>query len=140
MTFNILLLSALMNVSNIIAIVLNLKQSCNRSSKILAYLLMKSLMQCLALTSKPHTDRTEENFPFIKWLEEKDGLLFLNESYRDDLYKYWHEKQANGEDLKRLLWAIMQGAGLLYEENKHLLHSLHRRLSNPHSGLKISQC
>ncbi|AKE77868.1 hypothetical protein Kpn23412_4514 [Klebsiella pneumoniae subsp. pneumoniae] len=67
-----------------------------------------------------HTDRTEENFPFIKWLEEKDGLLFLNENYRDDLYKYWHEKQANGEELKRLLWAILQGAGLLYEENKHL--------------------
>ncbi|MDH8335323.1 hypothetical protein QIG46_28000, partial [Klebsiella pneumoniae] len=45
----------------------------------------------------------------------------LNENYRDDLYKYWHEKQANGEELKRLLWAILQGAGLLYEENKHLL-------------------
>ncbi|MDH8367566.1 hypothetical protein QIG37_27955, partial [Klebsiella pneumoniae] len=45
-----------------------------------------------------HTDRTDENFPFIKWLEEKDGLLFLNKSYRDDLYKYWHEKQANGEE------------------------------------------
>lgn len=67
-----------------------------------------------------HTDRTEENFPFLKWLEERDGLLFLREDCQTDFYKYWHEKQASGQDLKRLLWAIMQGAGLLYEENKHL--------------------
>nr|EGT4402054.1 hypothetical protein [Cronobacter malonaticus]EGT4416362.1 hypothetical protein [Cronobacter malonaticus] len=67
-----------------------------------------------------HTDRTEENFPFLKWLEERDGLLFLREDCQTDFYKYWHEKQASGAELKRLLWAIMQGAGLLYEENKHL--------------------
>ncbi len=67
-----------------------------------------------------HTDRTEENFPFLKWLEERDGLLFLREDCQRDFYKYWHEKQASGAELKRLLWAIMQGAGLLYEENKHL--------------------
>ena len=67
-----------------------------------------------------HTDQTEENFPFLEWLEERDGLLFLREDCRDEFYKYWHEKQASGAELKRLLWAIMQGAGLLYEENKHL--------------------
>lgn len=67
-----------------------------------------------------HSDRTEKNFPFLDWMEDRDGLLFLREDCRDDFYKYWHEKQANGVDLKRLLWAIMQGAGLLYEENKHL--------------------
>lgn len=67
-----------------------------------------------------HSDRTEQNFPFLEWMEERDGLLFLRDDSRADIYKYWHEKQANGEELKRLLWAIMQGAGLLYEENKHL--------------------
>ncbi|WP_374746690.1 hypothetical protein AAHX80_03875 [Klebsiella variicola subsp. variicola] len=67
-----------------------------------------------------HTNRTEENFPFLKWLEEKDGLLYLREEERKKFYDYWHETEANGAELKRLLWAIMQGAGLLYEENKHL--------------------
>lgn len=67
-----------------------------------------------------HTDRTEENFPFLDMLEERDGLLFLREDRRKDFYAYWHEKQSSGAELKRLLWAIMQGAGLLYEENKHL--------------------
>lgn len=67
-----------------------------------------------------HTERTAENFPFLDWVEERDGLLFLREDCRTDFYAYWHEKQASGLELKRLLWAIMQGAGLLYEENKHL--------------------
>lgn len=67
-----------------------------------------------------HTDWTAENFPFLEWLEEQDGLLFLREDCRTEFYKYWHERQASGVELKRLLWAIMQGAGLLYEENKHL--------------------
>ncbi|EFG1843652.1 hypothetical protein BRU68_003404 [Escherichia coli] len=67
-----------------------------------------------------HTKRTEQNFPFLDWLEERDGLLFLSEDKREDFYDYWHETEANGAELKRLLWAIMQGAGLLYEENKHL--------------------
>lgn len=47
-------------------------------------------------------------------------MLFLSEDKREDFYDYWHETEANGAELKRLLWAIMQGAGLLYEENKHL--------------------
>ena len=67
-----------------------------------------------------HTKRTEQNFPFLDWLEERDGLLFLSEDKREDFYDYWPETEANGAELKRLLWAIMQGAGLLYEENKHL--------------------
>ncbi|GKO10866.1 hypothetical protein NUBL22007_24150 [Klebsiella pneumoniae] len=67
-----------------------------------------------------HTNRTEQNFPFLDMLEERDGLLFLREDDREDFYAYWHETEANGAELKRLLWAIMQGAGLLYEENKHL--------------------
>ncbi len=67
-----------------------------------------------------HTNRTEQNFPFLDMLEERDGLLFLREDERKNFYDYWHEKQASGQDLKRLLWAIMQGAGLLYEEKKHL--------------------
>ncbi|XOL90154.1 hypothetical protein ACLB6F_19480 [Enterobacter hormaechei] len=67
-----------------------------------------------------HTKRTEQNFPFLDWLEERDGLLFLREDKREHFYAYWHETEANGAELKRLLWAIMQGAGLLYEENKHL--------------------
>lgn len=67
-----------------------------------------------------HTDKIADNFPFLKWMEVRDGLLFLREECQDDMYKYWHETQANGQELKQLLWAIMQGAGLLYEENQHM--------------------
>ncbi|MBK4309155.1 DEAD/DEAH box helicase, partial [Enterobacter hormaechei] len=36
-----------------------------------------------------HTKRTEQNFPFLDWLEERDGLLFLSEDKREDFYDYW---------------------------------------------------
>lgn len=63
-----------------------------------------------------HADRTAENFPFLEWLEERNGLLYLREEHYDNLYKYYHEKHANSENLKKVLYVALDGGGVMHTE------------------------
>ncbi|MGZ0444788.1 DEAD/DEAH box helicase family protein [Citrobacter freundii] len=63
-----------------------------------------------------HADRTAENFPFLEWLEERNGLLYLREEHYDNLYKYYHEKHANSDNLKKVLYVALDGCGVMHTE------------------------
>lgn len=63
-----------------------------------------------------HADRTAENFPFLEWLEERNGLLYLREEHYDNLYKYYHEKHANSDNLKKVLYVALDGGGVMHTE------------------------
>ncbi|EGX05257.1 DEAD/DEAH box helicase [Escherichia coli] len=63
-----------------------------------------------------HADRTAENFPFLEWLEERNGLLYLREEHYNNLYKYYHEKHANSDNLKKVLYVALDGGGVMHTE------------------------
>lgn len=63
-----------------------------------------------------HADRTAENFPFLEWLEERNGLLYLCDEHYDELYKYYHEKHANSDSLKKVLYVALDGGGVMHTE------------------------
>ncbi len=63
-----------------------------------------------------HADRTAENFPFLGWLEERNGLLYLNDQHYDKLYEYYHEKHANSDSLKKVLYVALDGGGVMHSE------------------------
>ncbi|MFL0005190.1 DEAD/DEAH box helicase family protein [Klebsiella variicola] len=61
----------------------------------------------------------DENYPFLTWIEEKESLFYIKEENREEFEKYYREKNANSKDLKQLLWAMLHGAGLMFDEEKH---------------------
>ncbi|GFM11118.1 DEAD/DEAH box helicase [Enterobacter sp. M4-VN] len=63
-----------------------------------------------------HADRTAENFPFLDCLEERNGLLYLREEKYDKLYHYYHEKHANSDSLKKVLYVALDGGGVMHTE------------------------
>ncbi|KJM59585.1 MULTISPECIES: DEAD/DEAH box helicase family protein [Enterobacter] len=63
-----------------------------------------------------HADRTAENFPFLAWLEERNGLLYLRDEHYDKLYQYYHEKHANSDSLKKVLYVALDGGGVMHTE------------------------
>ncbi|MEG3112430.1 hypothetical protein SC127_17025 [Pantoea sp. T14] len=65
------------------------------------------------------SDAIEENFPFLAWIEERNGLYFLKKEHYDNLLCYWKENNANGKDLKHLLWVLLAGKGMLMDVDKY---------------------
>lgn len=65
------------------------------------------------------TQDVNDNYPFLDWLEERDGLHYVKEDHKEDLLSYWQEKNANSKDLKQLLWVLLTGSGMLLDEEKH---------------------
>jgi len=63
--------------------------------------------------------RVDDNYPFLDWLEERNGLWWIKEDNRDEFLAYWKEKNANSKDLKQMLWAMLAGAGMSLDTEKH---------------------
>lgn len=63
-----------------------------------------------------HSDAVTDNFPFMQWMKEEEGLLFLKSDNENDLYKYYHERHAGSDSLKAVIYAVLNGSGLLYGE------------------------
>lgn len=65
-----------------------------------------------------HSKQTLDNFPFMHWMKQKDdGLFYLIDEYKENLYKYWHESHTASQELKQALFAVLEGKGLLYSVN-----------------------
>lgn len=65
-------------------------------------------------------ERTQDNFPFLQWLEEREGLHYIKEDSQDEFYQYFLEKEASGDALKKVLFAALDGRGILIAESAKL--------------------
>ncbi|EFB3123316.1 DEAD/DEAH box helicase family protein [Escherichia coli] len=59
------------------------------------------------------------NFPFLGWLEERDGLRFVRHEDREKFLAYYQSEHANSKLLKQALFALLTGQGMLLEEDKY---------------------
>lgn len=61
----------------------------------------------------------DSNFPFLGWLEERDGLRFVRDEDREKFLAYYESEHANSKLLKQALFALLTGQGMLLEEDKY---------------------
>lgn len=61
----------------------------------------------------------DTNFPFLEWLEEKDGLYFISDEDKDKFEAYYESEHANSKLLKQALFALLTGQGMLLEQDKY---------------------
>lgn len=66
-----------------------------------------------------HEDFAQDNYPFLQWLTpHENGGLFLNETYREEMQRYYEESHAKSDDMKRIIWCLLRGNALLAEEDE----------------------
>ena len=61
----------------------------------------------------------DSNFPFLGWLEERDGLYFVREQDREKFLAYYESEHANSKLLKQILFSMLTGQGMLLEQDKY---------------------
>lgn len=61
----------------------------------------------------------DSNFPFLGWLEERDGLRFVRDQDRERFLAYYESEHANSKLLKKALFSMLTGQGMLLEEDKY---------------------
>lgn len=59
------------------------------------------------------------NFPFLGWLEERDGLQFVRDEDREKFLAYYESEHANSKLLKQALFSMLTGQGMLLEQDKY---------------------
>lgn len=61
----------------------------------------------------------DSNFPFLGWLEERDGLRFVRDEDSEKFVAYYDSEHANSKLLKQALFSLLTGQGMLLEEDKY---------------------
>ena len=61
----------------------------------------------------------DTSFPFLEWLEERDGLHFVRDEHREKFIAYYDSEHANSKLLKQALFAMLTGQGLLLAGDKY---------------------
>lgn len=61
----------------------------------------------------------DSNFPFLGWLEERDGLRFVRDEDREKFLAYYDSEHANSKLLKQALFSMLTGQGMLLEQDKY---------------------
>lgn len=61
----------------------------------------------------------DSNFPFLGWLEERDGLRFIRDEDREKFLAYYESEHANSKLLKKALFSMLTGQGMLLEQDKY---------------------
>ncbi|WP_432538849.1 DEAD/DEAH box helicase [Klebsiella pneumoniae] len=61
----------------------------------------------------------DSSFPFLGWLEERDGLWFIRDGDREKFLAYYDAEHANSKLLKQALFSMLTGQGMLLEEDKY---------------------
>ncbi|HBX7959982.1 TPA: hypothetical protein MIG85_15590 [Klebsiella pneumoniae] len=61
----------------------------------------------------------DSSFPFLAWLEERDGLYFIRDEAIEKFLAYYDAEHANSKLLKQALFSMLTGQGMLLEEDKY---------------------
>jgi len=70
-----------------------------------------------------HEDFAQDNYPFLQWLTpHENGGLLLNETYREEMQRYYEENHAKSEKIKRIVWCLLRGNAMLIIPDKDGYH------------------
>lgn len=61
----------------------------------------------------------DSNFPFLEWLEEREGLHYIRDEHLDKFHAYYESEHANSKLLKQALFAMLTGQGMILEQDRY---------------------